>query len=63
MKGQKGGKRDQLISNKFRDDNKKIEVEKINEAIKKLKVEKESLSKNQTTNLQGKIKFLKFVQQ
>lgn len=50
MKGQKGGKRDQLISNKFRDDNKKIEVEKINEAIKKLKVEKESLSKNQTTD-------------
>ena len=36
MKGQKGGKRDKLISNKFRDDNKKIEEEEFNKTIKKL---------------------------
>ncbi|MGN0973113.1 MAG: hypothetical protein ACI4OT_00055 [Bacilli bacterium] len=50
MKGQKGGKRDQLISNKFREDNRKTEEERINAAIKKLKDEKESLSENETTD-------------
>lgn len=53
MKGQKGGKRDQLISNKFREDNRKSEEERINEAIKGLKAkqdEKDNLSKNKTTN-------------